>query len=173
MVPRWLDLPVSSVAPESTLGQALPELLGAPAIVMGSICVRSPPSPPFPLRVGYIFYMLVGMENPPHPLASLSIEETNAARDVVVSCHPDTVIGFRTISLQEPAKTEMIDFLELEHSANPTSNPPRPRRLAKASYDVIDKSKVSKYMESIVDVESKERVSTELISDDVHACLTV
>jgi primary-amine oxidase len=113
------------------------------------------------------------MENPPHPLASLTIDETNIARDVVLSCHPDTAIGFRTISLQEPAKAELIHFLELEHTENLSSNTPRPRRLAKVNYDVIDSSKTPKYMESIVDVETKEKVSAELINNDVHACLTV
>src|SRR5579871_6120708 len=113
------------------------------------------------------------MENPPHPLASLSIDETNAARDVILSCHPDTAIGFRMISLQEPVKAELIPFLEIEHSGNLNSNTPRPRRLAKVYYDVIDGSKAPKYMESIVDVQTKEKISTELISSDVHACLTV
>lgn len=113
------------------------------------------------------------MENSPHPLSSLSIEETNIARDVILSYHPDTAIGFRMISLQEPPKAELIHFLELEHSENLSSNTPRPRRLAKVDYDVIDKSKIPKYMESIVDIEKKETVRSELISDDVHACLTV
>ena len=113
------------------------------------------------------------MENPCHPLTSLSIEETNTARDVVLSYHPDAVVGFRMISLQEPAKAELIPFLELEHDGNLNNHASRPRRLAKVNYDVIDWSKAPKYMEAIVDVETKERISCELISDDVHACLTV
>jgi len=119
------------------------------------------------------FAYILEMEYPCHPLTTLTIEETNIARDVVLSCHPDTAIGFRMISLQEPAKSELIPFLELEHDGNLSINTPRPRRLAKINYDVIDKSKASKYMEAIVDVETKERVSCELISVDVHACLTV
>jgi primary-amine oxidase len=113
------------------------------------------------------------MDSPRHPLSSLSIDETNIARDVVISCHPDTAIGFRMISLQEPAKAELIHFLELEHSGYLSPKTRRPRRLARVHYDVVDKSKVPKYMESIVDVEAKERVSYEVISSDVHACLTV
>ena len=113
------------------------------------------------------------MGNLRHPLASLSTEETNTARDVVLSCHPDTVIDFRTISLQEPTKAELVQFLQLEHSESLTTNTPRPRRLARVQYDVIDKSKIPKYTESVVDVERKERVSHEIISADMHACLTV
>lgn len=108
-----------------------------------------------------------------HPLAPLSITETNIARDVVRSCHPDTVIDFRTISLQEPPKAELVKFLDVEHARRLTSSTPRPARQARVHYDVIDKSKAPKYMESIVDVTKRQRTSYELISTDVHACLTV
>lgn len=182
MVPRWLDLPVWSVAPEiNSLTSFALELLGTPQPESWDRSMLDLDPPPFPpsrirsIRLHFVrhFANISEMENPPHPLASLSIDETNTARDVVLSCHPDTVIGFRMISLQEPAKAELIHFLELEHSGNLSPNTPRPRRLAKINYDVIDESKAPKYMESIVDIETKERVSAELISSDVHACLTV
>lgn len=109
----------------------------------------------------------------PHPLAPLSISETDIARDVVRSCHPDTVIDFRTISLQEPPKAELVKFLDVEHAGRLTSTTPRPARQARVHYDVIDKSKAPKYMESIVDVTKRQRTSYELVGTDVHACLTV
>jgi len=109
----------------------------------------------------------------PHPLAPLSIEETNIARDVVRACHPNTVIDFRSISLQEPVKADLVKFLNVEHSDRLSWSTPRPARQAKVHYDVIDKDKVPKYMESVVDVAKRKRTSYELVSTDVHACLTV
>ncbi|KAA8641336.1 uncharacterized protein ATNIH1004_002004 [Aspergillus tanneri] len=54
--------------------------------------------------------------NGPHPLAILTEEETNIARDVVVSCHPNTVIDFHEIYLLEPPKVQLSEFLALEHA---------------------------------------------------------
>jgi len=113
------------------------------------------------------------MVSAPHPLAPLTIDETNIARDVVRACHPDTVIDFRSISLQEPVKADLVRFLDDEHSGRISSTTHRPARQAKVDYDVIDKDKAPKYMESVVDILKKKRTSYELISTDVHACLTV
>ncbi|KAF2436898.1 copper amine oxidase [Tothia fuscella] len=109
----------------------------------------------------------------PHPLSGLSVEETNIAREVVLASLPNTVVDFRTTSLQEPAKADLIKFLDLEHAGKLTADSPRPPRLARVHYDAVDGSKVPKYMESVVDVEKKERVEHELVSTESHPSLTV
>jgi primary-amine oxidase len=106
-------------------------------------------------------------------LAGLTIEETNIAREVVLASLPNTVVEFRTTALQEPAKADLIKYLDLEHSGQLTSDSPRPPRLARIHYDAIDSSKIPKYMESVIDVEKRERVEHELVSTENHPCLTV
>jgi primary-amine oxidase len=108
-----------------------------------------------------------------HPLAPMTIEEANVAREVVLSCLPDTVVDFRTSALQEPAKVDLIKFLDLEHAGKLTAESARPPRLIRVHYDAIDASKVPKSMESVVDVEKKERVEHEIVPAENHPCLTV
>ena len=108
-----------------------------------------------------------------HPLSQLSVEETTIARDVVLACHPDAVLDFRTITLQEPAKAELVPFLKLEHAGKLSAQSEWPPRLARVHYDVIDSSKVPKYSESIVKIDSRERIAHELMSTESHASLTV
>lgn len=109
----------------------------------------------------------------PHPLSNLSVAETNIAREVVLASLPGTVVDFRTIALQEPIKSELIKYLDLEHAGQLSEESPRPARLARVHYDAIDGSKAPKYMESVIDVEKKERVHHELVSTENHPCLTV
>ena len=109
----------------------------------------------------------------PHPLQSLSIAETTIARDVILQSHPEIVVVFRIITLQEPAKADLIKFLELEHTSKLTSGSPRPPRLAKAHFDVVEKQRISKYFETIVDIDKRSIVAQEEVTDDVHASLTV
>lgn len=85
----------------------------------------------------------------PHPLDILSVDETNVARDAILSMHPDVVVDFREIYLQEPAKEELKKFLDLEHSAHLSSTSPRPKRLAKCQYDVVGADRVPEYHESV------------------------
>jgi primary-amine oxidase len=108
-----------------------------------------------------------------HPLAPMTIEEANIAREVVLSKLPNTVVEFRTSALQEPAKADLIKFLELEHAGKLTAESARPPRLVRVHYDAIDGSKVPKAMESVVDVEKKQRIEHELVSTECHPCLTV
>ncbi|KAK0658344.1 Copper amine oxidase 1 [Lasiodiplodia hormozganensis] len=109
----------------------------------------------------------------PHPLQILSIDETNRAHDVVVKAHPGAVISFREIFLQEPAKTDLKKFLELEHSGRLSPTTPRPPRLAKVQYDVIGADRIPEYHESIVDVNRATRVKHEVIGKQHHAALTL
>ncbi|KAH7122759.1 copper amine oxidase-like protein [Dendryphion nanum] len=111
----------------------------------------------------------------PHPLRTLDVDETRVARDVILSQHPDTVVDFREIYLQEPNKEHMKKFLAAEHSATPGKSPnsKRPPRLAKCQYDVIGSDKIPEYHESVVDVEQKTRVKHEVIGKDNQASLTL
>jgi primary-amine oxidase len=108
-----------------------------------------------------------------HPLSGLSIEETNVTRDIVREAHPNVVLNFRQIFLQEPPKADVVEFLELEHSGQLNDNTPRPPRLALALYDVIGGSKEPEYHESIIDLSKKSRVAHEVVSAQHHASLTV
>lgn len=96
----------------------------------------------------------------PHPFKTLSVEETRIVRDVVLSLHPDVVVDFREIYMQEPEKELMKQFLEAEEAAK-AGQPPsskRPPRLAKCQYDVVGSDKIPEYNESVIDIESKKRV---------------
>lgn len=110
---------------------------------------------------------------PVHPLRILSFQETEQAKQIVLENHPNEVIDFREIYLQEPEKAELIKFLDLEHSGRLTPTTPRPARLAKCQYDVIGSDKIPCFHEAIVDVNSKKRVKHEVIGKEHHASLTL
>lgn len=110
----------------------------------------------------------------PHPFSALTIEETGVARDVILKAHPGASIYFRIVSLLEPPKTELAQFLEAEHTGKLTSNTPRPSRQAEVKYDAIEAgSKVPVYQEAWVNIDTKERVKHDLISTEFHAALTL
>ncbi|KAF2474056.1 copper amine oxidase-like protein [Lindgomyces ingoldianus] len=109
----------------------------------------------------------------PHPFRILSVEETQVARDVVLSLHPDVVVDFREIYLQEPAKQGMKEYLDLEHSAKLSPTSKRPPRLAKCQYDIVGSDRIPEYHESIVDVGIRKRVRHEVIGKENHASLTL
>ncbi|PSK34791.1 Copper amine oxidase 1 [Elsinoe australis] len=109
----------------------------------------------------------------PHPLSILSERETLLAKEVLLSSHPQEVLVFREIFLQEPPKHELLKFLEQEHSGKDISQITPPARLAKCQYDVIGRDKVPEYQESIVDISKKERVKHEIIGKEYHASLAL
>ncbi|OAL51393.1 copper amine oxidase-like protein [Pyrenochaeta sp. DS3sAY3a] len=111
----------------------------------------------------------------PHPFKLLNVEETRVARDVVLSLHPDVVVDFREIFLQEPEKQLMKQYLDLEHAAQPGQSPTskRPPRLAKCQYDVVGSDKVPEYHESIIDIEQKKRLRHEVVGKEKQASLTL
>ena len=114
------------------------------------------------------------MAGAPHPLLTLSIDETNTARDVILKAHPGASIYFRIISLLEPPKAELLNFLDAEHSGRVSSSTPRPARLAEVKYDAIEAgSKVPVYQEAWVDIEKLKVVNHDLISTEFHASLTL
>lgn len=111
---------------------------------------------------------------PPHPLSSLSIDETNAARDVILKAHGEASVYFRIIALLEPPKAELTKFLDAEHSGRLSPSTPRPARVAEVKYDAIEAgSKVPVYQEAWVDIGAKKVVKHELISTEFHASLTL
>ena len=109
----------------------------------------------------------------PHPFQTLSVEETKTARDVILSLHPDVVVDFREIYLQEPSKEAMKLYLELEHSARLSPTSPRPPRWAKCQYDVVGSDRIPEYHESVIDIEARERIKHEVVGKEHHASLTL
>ncbi|KAJ5729156.1 copper amine oxidase 1 [Penicillium malachiteum] len=61
----------------------------------------------------------------PHPFDPLSPAEISQAAHCVKDAFPNDDIAFRVVTLFEPAKTEMIPFLEAEHAKKPGASPPR------------------------------------------------
>jgi primary-amine oxidase len=109
----------------------------------------------------------------PHPLDQLSVQESELARGLVLAAHKDSVIDFRVIFLQEPAKVELQEYLDLEHAGKLTVDTPRPARCARIHYDVIGSDKIPHSHESVMDLNSKKEVLRETIADGSHACLTL
>lgn len=108
-----------------------------------------------------------------HPLAILSEAETNLARDVVKAAHPGTVIDFREIFLQEPPKTQVQEFLALEHAGRLSPTTARPPRLALCQYDVIGADRIPLFHESVVDVVSRTQVNHTVVGKQHHASLVL
>lgn len=67
-----------------------------------------------------------------HPFADLSTNEIEQARKLVQELHPQTLLSFKAITLEEPEKSCMIDYLEAEHSGS--SRPTAPQRVAYCVY---------------------------------------
>lgn len=110
----------------------------------------------------------------PHPLAALSLDEVKLARDVVVAASPEALIQFRMVYTQEPEKSQLIAFLELEHTGALTPSSPRPPRLARVHYAATDKSPDRKAyeIEVSVDLTTKEVVSKDVIGTEFLAGLS-
>ena len=109
----------------------------------------------------------------PHPLDQLSLEETAVAREVVLEAHPNSVIQFREIFLQEAPKALLKKFLDSERKRNGDADVARPPREALFQYDVVGSSKFSKFHESVVDIENKKETSEVIVSSQHHASLTM
>jgi primary-amine oxidase len=106
----------------------------------------------------------------PHPLDILSIEETNIAREVIVSLHSDAVLSFREIYLEEPPKQQLIQYLAAEHNGEKARPPPRN---ALVQYDVIGSDRIPHFHEAVVDLDIQKRVSHTVVDKNHHAALTL
>lgn len=78
------------------------------------------------------------MSTPPHPLAQLSPAEFLTAREAIVKAHgAESSIFFKSISLSEPSRAELVPFLAAEHDGSLSDDTKRPPRQALVEYDVI------------------------------------
>ncbi|KAJ9603955.1 hypothetical protein H2200_011477 [Cladophialophora chaetospira] len=106
----------------------------------------------------------------PHPLDILSAAETNAARDLILSLHPNAVLSFREIFLEEPPKQQLIQFLTVEHAGKTA---PAPTRRALVQYDVIGSDRVPEFHESVINLDAQKRESQTVVDKSHHASLTL
>jgi primary-amine oxidase len=116
----------------------------------------------------------MGVSPAPHPLVQLSRSESDKARKLIISARgQDVLIQFRTIFLEEPAKQDLVPFLDAEYAGNLTAETPRPARLAKIQYDVVKSDKSSQYIESTVDLSTGEEVVHRVVQKPHHANITL
>lgn len=71
----------------------------------------------------------------PHPFDPLVEEEIKCSSQFIRHAYPENAdLDFRSISLYEPEKAEMIPFLEAEHSGKNLNHVPHPNRQARVVY---------------------------------------
>jgi primary-amine oxidase len=109
----------------------------------------------------------------PHPLDQVSSHEIDVAREAIFKARGNCLILFRAIFAEEPAKAELVPFLEAEHSGSLTSSTPRPARQARVQYDVIHDDKSHDYMESVVDILAEQEVVHHVIDRKHQSSLTL
>ena len=69
---------------------------------------------------------------PAHPLCPITASEIKRSAELIKGCWPaKTNLHFKTISLEEPAKAELVPYLEAEHRG---SRLPKIDRKAFVSY---------------------------------------
>jgi primary-amine oxidase len=62
----------------------------------------------------------------PHPLCPLTAAEISTTADLLRSVWPSNIdLRFKVITLDEPAKKQMVPYLEAEHSGAPLPQIPR------------------------------------------------
>ena len=108
-----------------------------------------------------------------HPLSPLSVAESTAARDAVLAEYKDATLDFRSISMLEAPKAEIIKFLDLEHGNKLNSNTVYPVRQAQVTYDVIRPKATPQYTESIVDLNTGKVTATEAVPLPSQPALTM
>lgn len=113
------------------------------------------------------------LSSTPHPLDQLSSHEIDIAREAIFAARGKCLILFRAIFTEEPAKAELVPFLEAEHSGTLTSSAPRPARQARVQYDIVHDDKSHDYMESVVDILAKQEVAHRIIDKKHQSALTL
>lgn len=110
----------------------------------------------------------------PHPLAPLTVEETNFARDLILAKTPGEVVQFRMIYTQEPEKSRLLPFLEREHTGALTSSSQRPPRLARVHYVSAGKhsDRRATEVEATVDLNQRAVISSEVLGRQFLAGLS-
>ena len=92
-----------------------------------------------------------------HPLDQLNADEVNTARQAILDIRKAAIL-FRNIFAVEPAKAELVKFLNAEHAGTLSTETPRPARQARVQYDVVSEDRSHEYMESIIDLASSKEV---------------
>ncbi|KAL3439730.1 copper amine oxidase [Aspergillus insuetus] len=95
----------------------------------------------------------------PHPFDPLSPAEISEVAAIVRGHLPGQSPAFCFITLKEPAKQEMIPFLESEHAGIRAAA--RPARLSRAQVVLPGSQGASKLLELIIDISSQQVVNTE------------
>ena len=106
----------------------------------------------------------------PHPL---STHEIDIAREAIFRARGKCLILFRDVFTQEPAKADLVPFLQAEHSGRLSSSTSRPARQARVQYDVVHDDRSHDYMESVVDIVAKQEVDHIVIGKEHQCSLTL
>ncbi|KAL6708604.1 hypothetical protein ACN47E_002585 [Coniothyrium glycines] len=106
------------------------------------------------------------MSQPLHPLDPLSPQEISKAAEVGRSHFSDHVPNFRVITLKEPAKDDMIKYLDLEHRGQHIDCVPA--RCARVELLIRSRAGVDELWELIVDLD-KECVVKRDFLDGKHS----
>ena len=108
--------------------------------------------------------------SPRHPLEQLGVEEIHAARDIIRLQRTEALqVVFRTITLEEPPKAELIPFLAAEHAGELTARTVRPPRLARCLYDVILPDNGVEFCDSAVNLYTEKETSYEIVDKQFHS----
>lgn len=113
------------------------------------------------------------LSSSPHPLDQLNSYEIDIAREAIFTARGRCLILFRAIFAEEPAKAQLVPFLEAEHSGTLTSSTPRPARQARVQYDIVHDNKSHDYMESVVDIVAEQEVVHHIIDKKHQSSLTL
>lgn len=124
--------------------------------------------------------MLTSLEDPgnvwsnplPHPLEQLSTNEIDIARDVILQVRLPASVVFRNIALEEPAKAQLLPYLLAERTGELNHETERPPRLAHVLYDIVTSAPAREFCESVVNVETREEVSFDVVEQQYHAPLS-
>ncbi|KAF7548687.1 hypothetical protein G7046_g8593 [Stylonectria norvegica] len=97
-----------------------------------------------------------------HPFADLSSDEIKRARNLIQAAYPRILLSFKAITLEEPDKALMIDYLQAEHEKRLS---PAPDRLAFCAYYVRG---TSDFFTALVDLTLNEVKETVQHGENVH-----
>ncbi|KAF2807691.1 uncharacterized protein BDZ99DRAFT_446493 [Mytilinidion resinicola] len=99
-----------------------------------------------------------------HPLAPLNASEITAASGLIKASWPaHTDLQFKAVTLEEPPKSEVLPYLEAEHSGKPL---PRVSRKAFVNYYIRN---TNKFHEAVVDLSSGRVLRNVLLGPNFHA----
>ncbi|KAK4975559.1 hypothetical protein LTR66_010981, partial [Elasticomyces elasticus] len=104
------------------------------------------------------------MQESSHPFAPLSAEEIKTASALVKGLWPsNTDLHYKVVTLEEPAKTEAVPYLDAEHSSNQL---PRIDRRALVCYYLRN---TNKFHEALVNLSANTVESNARLGPSIHA----